>query len=338
MRRFSPVIAFACVVIGIMAGCSPAPEIVTHEIPRERSGLDELRNRMVVAMFEQPEKTWFFKVTGPPLAVEDRIDQITDFFQAVEFEEGSPSWELPEQWSRGEPRPMRVATLVVQQTPLIELAISDLGAGQDRLLNVNRWLEQLQQPPIELADLDQVLIQQEGGKNPYLLFDQSGVGEGFQQPPFAGGMGMPPSMSANESDADEGGVKYTVPGGWIEGNSSAMVKARLKKLTDAEEVLEMTLIVLPADKNDWVPNIVRWLGQIGMELDEDAINQQTEEIVIDGLPGQQIKLIDESKPEAIIGALVKQDQNAWFVKLKGPTAAVQEHLTDFQRFLNSIKF
>jgi len=174
--RFSPVsnlapqrlapLAISLLLLGLSLGCDEAPSIVQHKVHKSRSGLEALRetkrpamppqqtpvtaatkNRMVVAVFDNPDKTWFFKVIGPVEQVNASEEQCRAFFDSVKFEDGQPQWDAPEQWSTGGPRKMRFATLLIsgsdEESKPLELAVSSLGPNQNMLLNVNRWRGQL---------------------------------------------------------------------------------------------------------------------------------------------------------------------------------------------------
>ena len=187
------------------SGCNSEPSIEVHKIPKSRSGLEKLREkkqvstdpsqprqkttRMAVAIFDNPDATWFVKVVGPIAQVDATEPQWQAFFQALKFEDGKPTWTLPEGWSVAGPKPMRFETLVIGDTqPPLEVAISDLGPNQDLLLNVNRWrVSQLGLPPAAQSDLDEMLKKQTSEVGEFLVFDTTGFGSGQMSPPFASG-------------------------------------------------------------------------------------------------------------------------------------------------------
>ena len=189
-------------VFALGSGCDKEPSIVRHKIPKSRSGLEKLREkqastmspqsrqkttRMAVAIFENPDATWFVKVVGPIAQVDATEPQWQAFFQALKFENGNPVWDLPEGWSVAGPKPMRFETLVIGDTqPPLEVAISSLGPNQDLLLNVNRWrVSQLGLPPAVQGDLNGILQEEKSETGEFLVFDTTGFGSGQMTPPFA---------------------------------------------------------------------------------------------------------------------------------------------------------
>ena len=68
-------LAAAMVLIVVGAGCRHDEPIVTHRVPKSRSGLESLQtrvdgtpaiatDRMVVAIYQLDDATWFFKLNG----------------------------------------------------------------------------------------------------------------------------------------------------------------------------------------------------------------------------------------------------------------------------------
>jgi hypothetical protein len=199
------------ITTAISVGCAPEPKITTHQVSKERSGHLALRGpkltpasaenasrpakqktRMVVGLFEKPDATWFFKISGPAARVTETEDQWRPFLESVQFEDGKPNWKLPEGWTESGQKPMRYKTLVMGDgKPPIELAISSLGPDQDLLLNVNRWRKQLNLDDVTQRGLDEQLTKTKSADGEFLLFDQDGMGSGGMTPPFARGGAAP---------------------------------------------------------------------------------------------------------------------------------------------------
>lgn len=351
-----------------IAGCSPDPEIVTHRVPKNQSGLDKLqtttasptakaapqtKTRMAVAIFDRPEATWFFKISGPESQVDKSESQWQAFLKTIKFTDNEPQWTAPEAWKSLGPKPMRHATLVINDTnPPIEVAISNLSAGQNLLDNVNRWRRQIGLKPSSEQELDSQITKLKSGDEPFLLFDAIGAGSGTMAPPFAGG-GAAPFAGGNApfaggqapfagggQTAQASGWDFDLPDGWTKSaKTSRMVPVRLVK-TDGDQEIQITMIEMPASVNEWAPNVTRWAGQVGLGgLSEDDLKARTSELSVDGTQGQQIDLIDldsESKQGAIAG-MIKLGDSAWFLKLSGDKQLASENRGDFDKFLESLK-
>ena len=352
-------------VIALTAGCKPEPEIVRYTIPKDRSGLEKLRQpatsppgmssqaaearstRMVVAIFQNPDATWFFKVSGPAEQVAKTEDQWKPFFQSVRFQDGEPSWDMPQNWTVAGPKPMRHATLIIENSePPLELAISKLGPDQDLLLNVNRWRGQIGLSPSTNEALSGQIEKNESEAGKYLVFDAEGTGSGEMKPPFAGG-GAPfanrePLAPVIGQDAGTPAkkLKYDIPEGWSEGKTSSIVHARLIRKVESAEV-QITVIEMPADANEWEPNVARWANQVGLGgLSAEQMAERVSDLTVDGVEGKSIDLVDleSDSPTGTIAGMVKRDGSAWFLKLSGDKKQVEESREVFKQFLGSVRF
>lgn len=350
-------------------GCYRQDSITRYEIPKDRSGLDHLRDasneadqvstavgsaaidsgeqdRMVVALAMRKDATWFFKINGPVSRIDETESQWRPFLETVSFDDaGKPAWKLPYDWKVGDKKPMRFATLVIDASePPIELAISSLSAGQDLLLNVNRWRGQLGLDPTTESALEDSLTTVEADGQKLTLFDATGKMSGGMMPPFARSGGRPvnqtqakPSQTKPSSAGTAGGqAAFAAPEGWEPGKPSPFLKARFSK-TDGERKAQISVSSLPASANKWEPNVARWAGQVGMSaLDQSEIGKLTETVTVDGHEGKLIRLIPQEAEQATatVAAMVKKGSEAWFFKLTGDRKLVSESdsvLLDFMK-------
>ena len=355
-HRFPLIKAAILLLMTCVIGCFGEDPIVRYEIPKGRSGLEHLReaagmmgeasaerpaeskeqDRMIVALAMRDDATWFFKINGPVSRVTETEEQWRPFLESVSFDEaGQPVWELPDDWKAAGPKPMRFATLVIdQQEPPIELAISNLSAGQDLLMNVNRWRGQLGLEPTTDSELKDSLTSIQAGEEELTLFDATGKMSGSMMPPFAGGR-------ANALNAGSAGSKisFTAPEGWKPGQPSPFLKARFTQ-TDGDKSAQISVSSLPAAANEWLPNVIRWAGQLGMSsLGETELDELTESITVDGQAGKLVRLVPEEKEadKATIAAMVKKGSNAWFFKLTGDREMVKESDQVLIDFLKTVK-
>jgi hypothetical protein len=362
-------------VVGAMVfmagfGCRPEQEIVKHRIPKSQSGLEALQepaqpiaqtpttekrtptDRMVVAIFSLDDATWFFKLNGTIEQVEKTQSQWKPFLESVAFANGQPTWKLPEGWTEGDEKPMRFATLRIDDfDPPLELAISSLGSNQDLLLNVNRWRGQMGLSPISQSELDQDTSNLASPTQSAVLFDVVGnlsgggmmapfANRGDVRPPFAGSnsSNVPPRIST-PPPASDSKFRFDTPAGWELGATSGMVPVRLQTSVDGKKV-QITVIGLPAAANRWEPNAQRWASQAGLDsLTDEELESLTSPIKIDGASGKLIKLINSTADsQAIIAGMVKRGETAWFVKLTGDEPLVSDSEATFGDFLKSLKF
>ncbi|MEM7783104.1 MAG: hypothetical protein AAF623_07105 [Planctomycetota bacterium] len=352
-------------LIGLLAigitGCVPETDFQTYEVSKAKSGLESLRknvairknpelapkpkkNRMVVAWFDQPDATWFFKLNGPEDQVNLTQPQWRPFFDTVEFVGGKPSYEIPEGWTEAGPRPMRYKTLLIgSEKNQIEMAISGLPPKQGRLKNLNRWLGQIGLSSIGEEEVETKLV----NKGKFFLFDQVGEGSGTMSAPRFARQTLDQTSNqtgttagdSRQMDPRQSGVTFDSIEGWESGRTSSITKARFIKKNGEKQAM-ITLIEMPAAVNDWKPNVIRWAGQVDFKPSQDELAKRTSKIKVDNIEGQIIDLIsdDESLSDGTIAAMVKHKESAWFLKLTGDKELVSESESDFRNFIDSIRF
>lgn len=354
------------VLLTAIGGCKRQANIESHRIPKSRSGLEALRSpqnqlganslesqmspqspsdRMVVGLFELDSGTWFFKIVGPLDKVKQTESAWKSFLGSVKFEDGKPVWELPAGWKAAKERPMRFATLQIGEfDPPLELAVSSLSANQDRLLNVNRWRDQLGLPEIDADQLDDNLKKLESADNSVLIFDAAGKSSGGMMPPFARGpLANQPPVRKNPATGvatAKSELEFEVPEGWESGKTSSMVAVRLQTNL-GDKSAQITVVQMPADANEWEPNAKRWAGEVGLgKLTPEELNTLTREFEVDGHPGQLLDLTKEDSDSAksTIAGMIKRAGTAWFLKLTGDKQVVVESEPEFNDFLDSLKF
>lgn len=355
----------------LSVGCQSEDPIIVQRIPKAESGYQALRNRsrssevsepdslgkselqpeeitdrMIVAVYPLESAMWFFKLNGTIAEMENVETPLIQFFENVQFVDGNPKWELPENWSEGSARPMRFATLMVGGGPKsLELAISSLPAPQDLLLNVNRWLDQMSLSKIDSGDLGRFTKPLNSSIEGALVFDVSGR--------FGGGMmassrGLasvdssaerPRSSTISNSSSSRTIPRAQKPTGWGDGPTNAMVPIRYQK-EENDRKIQISIIPLPAAANEWEPNVNRWAGEVELsELSPEEFEKRTSAIEVDGIEGKMIRLIphEDSNSRGTIAAMIKQADVAWFIKLSGDKQLVLDNESAFQDFLGTVK-
>ncbi len=326
-------------VLSILAGCEEPPQVRKYRVAKSRSDLDGIRptatrtaparspSRMVVAIAERDEATWFFKITGSVAAVDETEPQWTEMLKKLEYnEQGNPSWTLPPNWQQEPARPMRLATLTTSlpDSGSVEMSISSLGPDQELLSNVNRWRGQLSLPAIEEKDLRLRSLPE--AAVPMQVFDA---------------MGMLKSTSMPRPPEENSQLAYDVPDGWKKGQTNSMVQVRLTNGSGTAPT-QITVTRLSAQFNPWLPNAQRWAEQVAMKTDEEFLSRRTTDVTIDGIEGKKILLIPESESDsdqaAMIGVLIVRGESAWFFKMIGDRDVVVNNQEAFEQFLNSFRF
>ena len=134
-------------------------------------------------------------------------------------------------------------------------------------------------------------------------------------------------------------LKFSAPKGWSAGKTSSLVQARFSKST-GDANAEITVIEMPADVNEWVPNVKRWAGQVGLnELTDQQLTARTTEIKVDQVDGKLVDLVaDSDSKQGVIAAMVKRKGSAWFFKLSGEKELVDQSRKEFETFMDSIRY
>ncbi len=335
---------FGILISAWLLGCDEPPEIRQYEVAKSRSDLGDIgeeplvirktpvatpvATRMVVGILQRPDATWFFKLTGPVVSVDQSETEWKAWFSNIDIDdEGKPQWRLPSGWRRGPEKMMRFATLFVpvKDHGELEISISFLGPDQNLLDNVNRWLGQLDKPVIKEDELKLGSFDSTAGE--MKIFDETGMMVLSDSPMMA------PSRPRDVEFA------HRAMDGWIEGSVNDIVKVRLKK-GDEQTSPQLTVTQLPAMANEWVPNAARWARQVEMDDSEEVIRDSSEKITVDGIEGDKIRLVssDQAKKFAMIGIMIEREDLAWFFKLIGDRENVIELEYEFDQFVKSFHF
>lgn len=136
------------------------------------------------AVLPRSGDTWFFKLTGPPEAVDAGSSAFDALLQSLRPESAAPAAPAPDVeattvptgWVEQEATGMRRASFRVPGPDGFDADISVVrlaGDGGGPLANVNLWRQQLGLDPVE--DEKAALDQQSLGGRSYLIFDATGT-------------------------------------------------------------------------------------------------------------------------------------------------------------------
>jgi hypothetical protein len=126
--------------------------------------------RMLGLLVEEPGRTVTLKMIGPSAVVaeeRERFLELAKSFRAAEAEqapesEGGLGWDAPAEWEKRPDQAMRIVTLAPKGTTGAECYITILGgSGGGVEPNLNRWRQQMGQPPLDskaLAALETIQV------------------------------------------------------------------------------------------------------------------------------------------------------------------------------------
>jgi hypothetical protein len=352
-------------IIALLLGCQERRPITTHRIklePRDpatsnntqqpttnapfingaQSTTNDQPKRMVVAFIENDDATWFFKITGDPDQVEKHKPQWSAFINSITFDQsGQPQLNVPEGWTEGPKRMMVEKTFVIGDSAnAVELAVSTLSTGQDLTLNVNRWLMQLGKQPIDESQLSTMIEPLKTDAGSMWYFDQSVGTENTASENKA----VPDKVASDSEnpviEKPDAPFQYSMADSWQLGDINSVVILRFHK-KDAQDENKMASISVSglSPQNEWVPNVQRWCGEIGLEaFDQEKVESETRTIQISGMDAQRIDLVSPDSNQSTFAVMLVHDNIAWFFKLYGDSGMVADGNQDFDAFLESIKF
>ena len=165
----------------------------------------------------------------------------------------------------------------------------------------------------------------------------------FQMPENAGMSGLPEMPGAGGA-GETAGLKWQTPDGWNEQTGTGM---RLVTFTniDTNQPVECTIVRLGPEAGEIRPNIVRWLGQINLTIDESALNEflgRSATLAIKS--GQQGTIFDLSELQpadaeeqpSMMGCILKTSEATIFVKMTGQRKNIIANKDRFLQLCHSL--
>jgi len=144
------------------------------------------------------------------------------------------------------------------------------------------------------------------------------------------------TTAAPPADSEKPPIKWEVPAGWSPAPASAMRYASFAVEKNGEKA-DISVVTFPGDGGNDVDNINRWRQQIGLP----AVGAEVLKPMITPVNagGVQIDSVDMSGTNArVLAAWTRQAGRAWFFKMSGPPALIEQEKPKFTAFLQSIRF
>jgi hypothetical protein len=142
------------------------------------------------------------------------------------------------------------------------------------------------------------------------------------------------SPPATNSDKSE--IKWQVPPGWSSAPPAPMRYASFAAEKNGEKA-DISIVTFPGDGGNDVDNVNRWRQQIGLGPVQAA---DLKSMVADVHAGEvHIDTVDMAGTSArVLAGWTRQGGRAWFFKMSGPPAVVEQEKPKFMAFLESIRF
>jgi hypothetical protein len=144
----------------------------------------------------------------------------------------------------------------------------------------------------------------------------------------------PPPSTPTNSDKPE--IKWEVPAGWSPGPASAMRYASFAVEKNGGKA-DISVVTFPGDGGSDVDNINRWRQQIGLP----AVGAEVLRSLLVPMEAGNVHLdsVDMSSASTrVVAAWTRKAGRAWFFKMSGPPALIEEEKPKFLAFLQSIRF
>ena len=347
LTRFGPVTSSLFFSSLLICSCEKAEPVSTYTVPKHESlqtteFLSEYQKshpkpeRMLGLVLPRGATLWFFKLQGNLEAVAAHEETVREFLKSLTFTaDERPEWNLPAGW-RQLPggNELRYATLVLDAESKLELTVTkfpartDIPIPEQVVMNLNRWRGQLSLPPIDDADLDD-----QSEKLP--IGEATGYWINIIGRPQAKSPAMaPPAQARTEAKPErstESSPKYTKPAEWTEGPQTQFALISLL-VVDGDQKATVTVT---RSGGTQILNVNRWRGQLGLApLPEEELSPASK-VPIGAQTGDLFDLKGDGR--SIVGVIVKDQPQSWFIKLAGDPALVERERGRFDDFLKSLQ-
>jgi len=351
--EFSKGVAICAIALSLatLLGCQK-DEISHYQVPRLEIPPQEKQAgafgplRMITAIFPQPDRTWFFKLTGSPEEVEKHKGEFEHFLQSVRFtKKGDPpvTWTVPDGWRREAGAALRFASFRfgAADNPL-ELTVTPLGREAGTLLqNVNRWRGQLGLKDIDEDELQKSVRELEVDGVKATVVDLTGIasGKAKMNAPFAKAH---PPIQKQDTEQKQGvaslPLTYRTPQGWKELRPQDGISLAAFEVEENGRVARVTITRAGGSLAD---NVNRWRGQIGLDpISDEQVAKDSRPIDVDRVPGQYVDLTgpESARGLRILAVRAERGDTPWFFVMRGPADVVGRQKPAFEAFIGSVRF
>jgi hypothetical protein len=137
-------------------------------------------------------------------------------------------------------------------------------------------------------------------------------------------------------EPDKSQIKWELPAGWSPAPASAMRYASFAVEKNGEKA-DISVVTFPGDGGNDVDNINRWRQQIGLP----AVGAEVLKSMIAPVRAGDVQIdsVDMSSANArVLAGWTRHGGHAWFFKMSGPPALVEQEKSNFVAFLQSVRF
>lgn len=311
--------------------------------PTQEHAHDHRRIRVVSIPFEKA--VWYFKLAGESKRLAAALPEFEAFLASLRFTPGqpTPAWEAGKTWKQAQPGQFITAKWTLGAEDSVELAVSSLPEENwdesKRLLNFNRWRQQVGLPPAgpeALATLmPKVTV---AGQSGWLVdLTQHSTRD---TPPVPSSGGVPPVAPPAAASSAAQGVEWKLPADWTAISGPATIAERIATfhVGDVDKPIAKVVVTRwPRGVGSELDNVNRWRGEVGLT----PVSANQLEAAVARLEVQGIKLmLSESKgaTDRVLAALIPVRDVVWVVKMTSGAELSDTHRQNFVIFLQSLRF
>ncbi len=138
------------------------------------------------------------------------------------------------------------------------------------------------------------------------------------------------------SEAADRSLVWDVPPGWEEGESSAMRLASFRLAHDPEAI-DVSIVVLPQDAGGLEANLKRWMGQIGLDVSQQQLEDFIAACQRNVFDFSLLQTSGAEQDKSMIVAMKEWQENTVFVKMTGTKDILAKQKSAFLRLVESVR-
>jgi hypothetical protein len=153
-----------------------------------------------------------------------------------------------------------------------------------------------------------------------------------------------PSADAAEPASDSAPtIHWTVPDGWNSLPGHDLRYASFQ-VSPANPSVQLTVVPLGAEAGSLVANVDRWEKQLGLRpTSQTDLPKVVTMVDVGGVPTGLVDLSQSQPapgqtPQRLLAAIMARPDRTWFFKLSGPRTVIDPQKTNFDAFIQSIRF
>ena len=149
-----------------------------------------------------------------------------------------------------------------------------------------------------------------------------------------------PTVSTSSAPSQ---LQYKVPEGWSEMPNQEPMRLATFAAPDGDRNVDISVVPLGPQAGSVIDNINRWRGQIGLPpVTEEEVARDLRRIEVAAAPALHVELVGpesaDDRREAIVGVILRREDQTWFFKMRGPADSVAKQREAFDSFLQSVRF